>query len=105
MRTLLALWAAPLALFWGWYLLSVNDINFGYVLLTRDMNTLVFQLYGQMLGMDPASIPPLAARACVLDSLILSAIIAYRRRRAIMVWARGLTAPAGHEAGPVPPAK
>ena len=30
MRYLIALWAMPLALFWGWYFLSLNDINFGY---------------------------------------------------------------------------
>ena len=105
MRTLLTLWAAPLVLFWGWYVLSVNDINFGFVLLTRDVNTLVFDLYGQMLGIDPASIPRLVARACVFDTLLLSAIIAYRHRRPIGVWIRSLLHPAATGAGPVPPAE
>lgn len=105
MRWLLALWATPLAAFWGWYLLSVNNVNFGYVLLTRDANELIFQLYGEMLGMDPATIPPLIARACVLDTALLAAIIAFRRRRAIMAWARGFQSPAAHGADPVPPAE
>jgi hypothetical protein len=50
MRYLFALWAAPLVLFWGWFFLSLNDINFGYVMLSRQLHDLVFQLYGQMLG-------------------------------------------------------
>ena len=40
MRTLFALWAAPLALFWGWFFLSLSDINFGYILLGRQLQTL-----------------------------------------------------------------
>lgn len=86
MRYLFALWAAPLVLFWGWFFLSLNDINFGYIMLSRQLHDLVFQLYGQMLGIDPAIIPGMVAKACVFDSLLLMAIWAFRRRRTIAGW-------------------
>ena len=60
-----------MGIFWGWFFLSLNDINFGYVMLTRQVHDLVFQLYGEMLGIDPATIPPLVAKACILDTVIL----------------------------------
>ncbi|PWJ85791.1 hypothetical protein C7441_102237 [Pseudaminobacter salicylatoxidans] len=86
MRYVLTLWATPLALFWGWFGLSFYDINFGYVMLSRRLHDLVFQLYGEMLGIDPATIPMLIAKACVFDSLILAGIFAFRRRRQIGAW-------------------
>ena len=92
MRTLLALWVAPLALFWGWYFLSLNDMNFGYVMLSRPLHDLVFQLYGEMLGIDPAIIPGMVAKACVFDSFLVAAIVAWRRRRLVAVDALQLLA-------------
>lgn len=88
MRALLLLWIAPLGLFWGWYFLSLNDMNFGYVMLSRQLHDLVFQLYGEMLGIDPASIPGLIARACFFDSFLVAGIVAFRRRRQIATWWR-----------------
>lgn len=88
MRTLFALWLAPLALFWGWFFLSLNDINFGYVMLSRQLHDFVFQLYGQMLGIDPAIIPGMVARACVFDGFLLMALWAFRRRSKIAAWIR-----------------
>lgn len=87
MRYVLILWAVPLALFWGWFFLSFNDMHFGYVMLTRDVHDIVFGLYGDMLGIDPATIPMLVAKACVFDTLIIGAIYAFRRRREIAAWA------------------
>jgi hypothetical protein len=92
MRYLIAAWAAPLAIFWGWYFLSANDIDFGYLILSRRMHDLVFELYGQMLGIDPATIPGLVAKACVFDSLLIVAIYAFRRRAAIIAYGRDLRA-------------
>ena len=92
MRYVLILWAAPLALFWGWFFLSLNDMNFGYVMLSRQLHDLVFQLYGEILGIDPAAIPGMVAKACVLDSLFLFAILAFRRRKAIAAWYAGFKA-------------
>lgn len=88
MRYILGLWLAPLVLFWGWFFLSLNDINFGYVMLSRQLHDLVFQLYGEVLGVDPAIIPGMVAKACILDSFLLGAIWAFRRRREIMAWLR-----------------
>jgi hypothetical protein len=97
MRTLFALWAAPLALFWGWFFLSLNDINFGYVMLSRQLHDFVFQLYGQMLGIDPAIIPGMVAKTCLFDGLLLMALWGFRRRRNIAGWLRR------QSVDPVPP--
>lgn len=88
MRYVLALWAAPLIIFWGWFFLSLNNINFGYIMLTRQVHDLLFRLYGEMLGIDPAIIPGMVARACILDTLLLLALYAFRRRRPILAWLR-----------------
>jgi Family of unknown function (DUF6105) len=88
MRYLIVLWISPLAAFWGWYFLSLNDINFGYVMLSRRLHDLVFQLYGEMLGVDPNTIPGLLARACIFDTFLVGCLIAFRRRKAIVAWVR-----------------
>ena len=72
---ILAAWALPLITFWGWYFLSAFNLHFGYVLLTRQAHELVFQIYGETLGIDPAVLPGLVARACVLDTMLLLAIL------------------------------
>ncbi|HEY4191558.1 MAG TPA: DUF6105 family protein [Mesorhizobium sp.] len=90
MRYLFAAWVAPLVLFWGWYFLSLNDMNFGYVMLSRQLHDLVFELYGQMLGIDPKIIPGMVAKACFFDSLLVMAIWAFRRRRTIAGWIRSM---------------
>ena len=86
MRWVFAAWALPMGIFWGWYFLSLNDMNFGYVMLTRDAHDILFELYGQMLGIDPATIPGLVAKACILDTAIILAIWAFKRRRALAAW-------------------
>ena len=88
MRWVFVAWAVPMGLFWGWYFLSYYDMNFGYVMLTRDVHDILFQLYGNALGIDPASIPPLVARACILDTLLILGIWAFRRRKSIGTWLR-----------------
>ena len=90
MRWVFAAWALPMGIFWGWYFLSLNDMNFGYVMLTRQVHDLLFQLYGEMLGVEPTTIPPLVAKACILDTLLILAIWAFRRRLAIAAWFRGM---------------
>lgn len=91
MRYVLILWAVPLGLFWGWYFLSLNDMNFGYLMLSRQVHDLAFQMYGNILGIDPAEIPGLILRACIFDTLIIAGIWAFRRRRELMRWWRGDT--------------
>lgn len=101
MKYVFALWAAPLVLFWGWYFLSLNDIHFGYVMLTRQVHDLVFQLYGDMLGIDPQTIPGMIAKACALDTMILLAFWAFRRRKTLIPRVRALWARLVHGSQPV----
>lgn len=86
MRWVFAAWALPMGIFWGWYFLSYYDMNFGYVMLTRQVHDLLFELYGQALGVEPATIPPLVAKACILDTAIIVGIWAFRRRKALAAW-------------------
>ncbi|TPN39426.1 hypothetical protein FKO01_04520 [Mesorhizobium sp. B2-3-3] len=91
MRYIFAMWAGPMAIFWGWFYLSANDINFGYVMFTRHTHDFFFQLYGQMLGIDPSIIPGMVAKTCIFDGLLLMALWAFRRRREIWGWIKGRT--------------
>jgi len=86
MRYILIFWVLPLGVFWIWYFLSANDLDFGFLMLSREVHDVVFELYGNTLGIEPSRIPPLVARACVIDTLILLGIVCYRRRQAIGAW-------------------
>lgn len=88
MRWVFAAWALPMGIFWGWYFMSFYDLNFGYIMLTRQVHDLFFQLYGNALGIDPATIPPMVAKACMLDTALIFAIWAFRQRKAIAAWVR-----------------
>ena len=50
------------------------------------MHDRVFAMYGAILGVDPAAIPGMVADALVGDSLMLLAIVAFRKRRTIRGW-------------------
>ncbi|MGB7286668.1 MAG: DUF6105 family protein [Salaquimonas sp.] len=80
MRIFLTLWFVPLALFWGWYALSANDISFGFHMLSRNVHDLVFEIYANMLGMEPESIPGVVAAACAFDTAIVMGIAAIKWR-------------------------
>jgi len=86
MRYIFILWATPLALFWAWYFLSVNDLNLGFLFLSREVHDLVFRHYGDILGIEPATIPLLLAKGCIIDTLLLTGIVAFRRRQVIGRW-------------------
>ncbi|MCB1444634.1 MAG: hypothetical protein KDJ87_02225 [Rhizobiaceae bacterium] len=88
MRWILIFWALPITILGTWYGLSYNDINFGYLILSRQMNEFVFQLYGQILGIPAEDIPGLVLRAIVVDTVLLFGVIAFRRRRQIADWWR-----------------
>ena len=88
MRWFLIFWAGPIVFLGAWYWLSYYDMNFGIFMLTRQAHDLVFAVYGHVLGLPPESIPPLVARAIAVDSLIVLAIIAFRKRKAIAAWWR-----------------
>jgi hypothetical protein len=86
MKWFLILWAGPIALLGSWYGLSYYDMSFGIFMLTRDAHDLVFQIYGHILGIPPEDLPPLVLRAIVVDSSLVFAILAFRRRRQIHAW-------------------
>ncbi len=86
MKWFLILWACPVILLTGWYGLSYYDMSFGIFMLTRQAHDLVFAVYGHVLDLPPETIPPLVARAIAFDSLIVFAIIGYRKRREIRTW-------------------
>ena len=86
MKWFLILWGGPIALLGSWYGLSYYDMSFGIFMLTREAHDLVFSLYGSILGIDPALLPPMVLRAIVVDSLFVFALIGFRRRRQIASW-------------------
>lgn len=86
MKWVLFFWALPLVILGSWYTLSYNDINFGYLILSRRMHDVVFQVYGNILGLPPKSIPPLVLKAIIVDTMLLIAIMSFRRRQAIIAW-------------------
>jgi len=109
MRYILIFWGVPMGLFWGWYYLSYHDINFGMLFFSRQIHDFAFAFYGDLIGIDPQTIPPLVIRACIVDTALIFGIFAFRRRREIAAWwqrTRASIAPSPvREAGPVPPAE
>ncbi|MES5096723.1 DUF6105 family protein [Agrobacterium sp. BA1120] len=89
MKWFLILWAGPIALLGSWYSLSYYDMSFGIFMLTRQAHDLVFQIYGNVLGIPPETIPPLVMRAIAVDSIVVFAIIGFRKRKVIAAWWRG----------------
>ena len=88
MRYILIFWAAPLGLFWGWYFLSYYNINFGLLIFSRLVHDFAFQFYGDLLGLEPALIPPLLVQACATDTLVIFGILLFRRRNQVLAWMR-----------------
>ncbi|MGV1917140.1 DUF6105 family protein [Rhizobium sp. 22-785-1] len=88
MKWFLILWAGPVLFLGTWYGLSYYDMSFGFFMLTRQSHDLVFQIYGNVLGIPPETIPPLVARAIMVDSLLVFALIGFRKRKAIAAWWR-----------------
>ena len=78
MRTILILWFIPVFLFWGWYGLSLNDLNFGLFFLTREFHDHLFVIYGNILHMPPEDVPVSLAWVFIVDSLIVLGIAALR---------------------------
>jgi hypothetical protein len=113
MKYILFFWAVPMGLFWGWFGLSYYDMNFGWLILSRVVHDFAFRFYGDILGIDPAVIPAMVARACVVDTAIIFGILGWRRRAEIRSWweaRRAASTPdadlgAAPAAGPVLPAE
>ncbi len=81
MRIILILWAIPIILFWGWYALSVNDMHFGNLFLSRLFHDHMFQIYGNMLNMPPEEVPAKIAGVFIFDTGLLFSIAAFRWRK------------------------
>ena len=88
MRYVFWFWFVPMGFLWGWYWLSLNDISLGLSFFSRDMHDLVFAIYGHILGMDKETVVNLLIKACVVDTGLIMAILAFRRRRRIAQWWR-----------------
>ncbi|MCP4318868.1 MAG: hypothetical protein GY789_23445 [Hyphomicrobiales bacterium] len=88
MKWFLILWFVPIIFLGSWYGLSYHDINFGFIMFSRQVHDLVFQIYGDMLGIPPADIPPLVLKAIILDSFIVVGIACFRWRRKIIAWVK-----------------
>lgn len=86
MRYILVFWAAPLGIFWSWYFLSLNDIALGTGFFSRQTHDIVFAIYGHLLGLEKDTIVAMVAKACVFDTALIFAILAFRRRREIKAW-------------------
>jgi Family of unknown function (DUF6105) len=80
MRYFLILWFAPLLLFWGWFALSANDLNFGSIYLSRQLHDIVMAVYAKTLGVEADTIPQMIASATIIDSALVGAIAAFRWR-------------------------
>jgi hypothetical protein len=99
MKWLLIFWAAPVSFLGAWYYLSYYDMSFGIFMLTRQMHDLVFHIYGNILGIPPETIPPLVARAIAFDTLLVFAILAFRKRADILAWWKRRQEPRSGKAG------
>lgn len=94
MRYVLIFWGLPMGLFWGWFYLSFHDINFGTIYFSRLLHDFAFEFYAnimnQYLGMnvEAKAIPRMIAEACVIDTALIGAILAFRRRKRIAAWWR-----------------
>lgn len=83
MRMFLILWVTPIAFLIGWYTLSYNDLHFGVPFFSRQVHDLTFAIYGNILGVEPEAIPPMLVKALVIDTALVLAFVAFRRRRQI----------------------
>ncbi len=86
MKVFLVLWIIPIILLGGWYGLSYYDMNFGYRILSRELHDLVFTIYGNLLGIEPDTIPPLVVKAVIFDTFLVVGFIVIKRRRK-QIWA------------------
>ncbi|ANK91380.1 MULTISPECIES: DUF6105 family protein [Rhizobium] len=86
MKWFLVFWAGPIVFLGAWYWLSYYDMNFGIFMLTRQVHDLTFEIYGEALGIPAETIPPLVARAIAVDSLVVFAILGFRKRKLIAAW-------------------
>ena len=88
MRAAFIFWVLPVGFLALWYGLSANDYNMGTLVFSRAMHDHVMGLYASTLGMERDALPPLLARALVVDSLFVAAIVAFRKRKVLVPWVK-----------------
>lgn len=81
MRLFLIMWFVPLSLTGIWYGLAANDISFGTLIFSREMHDKVFGIYASVLGVEPEVLPPMLAKALILDTFLVLGIAAFRWRK------------------------
>lgn len=87
MRWLIGGWVAPVSFLLLWLGLASNDWSFGVHFFSRAMYDEVFGVYGNLLGLAPETVPPMVVRAILLDSCVVVALFAFRRRTQILNFA------------------
>jgi Family of unknown function (DUF6105) len=113
MRYFLLLWVLPVGGLALWLFLASNDYSMGIFFFSRGMFDLVFSVYAEILGVDAAVLPPLVNKALMVDTLIVVALFALKRRKDIIAWwkRRGYSARLNERvtsvvvAGPIHPAE
>ena len=91
MKWLLVFWAVPVTFLGGWYTLSYYDMNFGLQFLSRDMHDVVFMVYGNILGVDPAVVPGMVFKAILVDTAIVFGLVFLRYKGLTLAsWVKGL---------------
>ncbi|GGD25616.1 DUF6105 family protein [Aureimonas glaciei] len=83
---LVFLWLGATAAFWLWFVVSLHDASLGLFVLSRDFHDAIMAVYGWTLGVEPTRVPRLFAEAFALDGLLVLGILAFRRRRRLLVW-------------------
>ncbi|MGL4404451.1 MAG: DUF6105 family protein, partial [Notoacmeibacter sp.] len=86
MRYFLLFWLLPVGGLAAWLYMAENDLSFGMFFFSREMFDLVFGIYAEILGVEAATLPPLIYKALVMDTFIVGAIFAFRRRKQIIGW-------------------
>lgn len=86
MRYIFYFWFLPMSLFWAWFGFSYYDMTFGTLFFSRDMHELVFAIYGSVLKLDYDTVVKLLVRACIVDTVLIFGIFAFRRRAQIKAW-------------------
>lgn len=88
MRLFLILWLTPISFIALWYGLSAHDLSFGMRVFSRETHDVVFAIYSQALGVEPEALPPLLLRALIIDTVLVLAILGYRKRAVLVPWVR-----------------
>lgn len=86
MRYFLLLWVLPVGGLAAWLFMAANNYSFGMFFFSRGMFDLVFGTYADILGVDASTLPPLVYKALVVDTLIVAALFALKRRKDIISW-------------------